>query len=79
MATAQHGFVWSGATPSQRRKDVAIEPSYIALQLLSSYPNSSLETPRGRLIPQEDKFTRTLVGIERTPVIDTLKIAVLYV
>jgi hypothetical protein len=79
MATAQHGYVWSGATPSQRRKDVAIEPSYLALQLLSSYPNSSLDTPRGRLIPQEDKFTRTLKGIENTPVIDTLKIAVLYV
>jgi hypothetical protein len=79
MATAQHGYVWSGATPSQRRKDVAIEPSYLALQLLSSYPNTSLETPRGRLIPQEDRFMRTLRGIENTPVIDTLKIAVVYV
>jgi hypothetical protein len=79
MATAQHGYVWSGATPSQRRKDVAIEPSYLALQLLSSYPNSSLETPRGRLIPQDEKYMRTLRGIENTPVIDTLKIGVLYV
>ena len=77
--TAQHGYIWSGATPSQRRKDVVVDPSYLALQLLSSYPNASLDTPRGRLIPPEDKFTRALRGIQNTPVIDTLKIAVLYV
>ena len=76
---SQHGYIWSGATPSQRRKDVLIEPSYIALQLLSSYPNASLDAPRGRLIPNEDRFSRTLRGIANTPVIDTLKIAVLYV
>ncbi|ORX34177.1 hypothetical protein BD324DRAFT_636943 [Kockovaella imperatae] len=76
---SQHGYVWSGATPSQRRKDVSIEPSYIALQLLSSYPNASLESPRGRLIPNDDRFARALRGIQNTPVIDTLKIAVLYV
>jgi hypothetical protein len=58
---------------------VSIEPSYLALQLLSSYPNTSLETPRGRLIPNEERLMRTLRGIERTPVIDTSKIAVLYV
>ena len=77
--TAQHGYIWSGATPSQRRKEVIVDPSYLALQLLSSYPNASLDTPRGRLIPPEDKFTRALRGIQNTPVIDTLKIAVLYV
>jgi hypothetical protein len=79
MGAAQHGGVWSGATPSQRRKDVAIEPSYIGLQLLSSYPNANVETPRGRLIPNDERFLRTIRGIEQTPVIDTLKIAVLYV
>ena len=79
VQTSQHGHIWSGATPSQRRKDVSIEPSYLALQLLSSYPNASLDTPRGRLIPNEDKFSRTLKGIDQTPVIDTLKIGVLYV
>ena len=77
--SSQHGYIWSGATPSQRRKDVSIDPSYIGIQLLSSYPNPSLEAPRGRLIPDEDKFTRSLRGIQNTPVIDTLKIAVLYV
>jgi hypothetical protein len=77
--TSQHGYIWSGATPSQRRKDVIVDPSYLALQLISSYPNASLDTPRGRLIPNEDKFSRALRGIQNTPVIDTLKIAVLYV
>ena len=76
---SQHGYIWSGATPSQRRKDVAIDPSYLALQLLSSYPNASLEVPRGRLIPNEERHARTLRNIQNTPVIDTLKIAVLYV
>ncbi|KAL7423643.1 Tuberous sclerosis 2-like protein [Cryptotrichosporon argae] len=73
------GFIWSGATPSQRRKDVTIEPSYLALQLLAAYPNASLDTPRGRPIPKDAKFDRALRGIENTPMIDTLKIGVLYV
>ena len=77
--SSQQGYIWSGATPSQRRKDVSVDPSYIAIQLLSSYPNVSIEAPRGRLIPNEDRFTRALRGIQNTPVIDTLKIAVLYV
>ncbi|KAK4686936.1 tuberous sclerosis 2, partial [Tremellales sp. Uapishka_1] len=76
---SQHGLIWSGATPSQRRKDVVIEPQYLAFQLLSSYPDVKLDTPRGRLIPNEDKYMRSLRMIENTPVIDTLKIAVLYV
>lgn len=77
--SSQHGHIWSGATPSQRRKDVVVDPSYLALQLLSSYPNASLDTPRGRLIPPEEKFARALRGIQNTPVIDNLKIAVIYV
>ena len=75
---AQDKTIWSGSTPSQRRKDVVVDPSYYALQLLSSYPSASLETPRGRLIPNEENFQRILRGIMSTPVIDTLKIAVLY-
>lgn len=77
--SSQHGYIWSGATPSQRRKDVVINPSYLALQLLSSYPNANLLTPRGRLIPNEEKLSRSLRMIQNTPVIDTLKFAVLYV
>ena len=78
-ASSQHGYIWSGATPSQRRKDVVINPSYLALQLLSSYPFATLETPRGQLIPNEEKYLRALRGIHMTPVIDTLSIAILYV
>jgi len=77
--TSISGYVWSGATPSQRRKDVSIEPSYLGLQLLSSYPNADLNIPRGRPIPKEPKFDRALRGINNVPVINTLKIAVLYV
>ncbi|WVF70697.1 hypothetical protein IAT40_005490 [Kwoniella sp. CBS 6097] len=75
----QKGAIWSGATPSQRRKDVSIDPAYIAVELLSSYPNASLDIPRGRLIPNEEKCLRTLRTIESTPVIDASKLAVLYV
>ncbi|WVQ97066.1 hypothetical protein IAU59_004176 [Kwoniella sp. CBS 9459] len=77
--SSQRGAIWSGATPSQRRKDVSIDPAYIAVELLSSYPNASLDIPRGRLIPNEEKFLRTLRNIEITPVIDASKLAVLYV
>lgn len=77
--TSISGYVWSGAAPSQRRKDVIVEPSYIALQLLSSYPNAIPEIPRGRLIPKEPRFDRALRVFETTAVINTFKIAVLYV
>ncbi|WWD18081.1 hypothetical protein CI109_102529 [Kwoniella shandongensis] len=77
--SSQHGYIWSGATPSQRRKDVAIDPAYLAVELLSSYPNASLEVPRGRLIPKEERYLRALRNIEMTPVIDTSKLGVLYV
>ncbi|OCF32888.1 tuberin [Kwoniella heveanensis BCC8398] len=77
--SSQRGAIWSGATPSQRRKDVSIDPAYIAIELLSSYPNASLDIPRGRLIPNEEKCLRTLRTIESTPVIDASKLAVLYV
>jgi hypothetical protein len=76
---SQHGYIWSGATPSQRRKDVVVEPSYLGLSLLSAYPTAKVDAPRGRIIPLEDRFQRSLKGIQNTPVIDTLKIAVLYV
>ncbi|EIW72738.1 hypothetical protein TREMEDRAFT_36907 [Tremella mesenterica DSM 1558] len=79
IADSQHGYIWSGATPSQRRKDVAIEPAYVFLQLLSAYPYSSLDAPRGRIIPSEEKYMRALKNIGYTPVIDTMKIAVIYV
>ncbi|BEI87046.1 hypothetical protein CcaverHIS002_0703920 [Cutaneotrichosporon cavernicola] len=76
---AAASFVWSGATPSQRRKDVTVDPSYLALQLLSSYPNNDLTVPRGVLIPSTPKHERAVSGIIKTSVINTFKIAVLYV
>ncbi|WVN85619.1 uncharacterized protein L203_100768 [Cryptococcus depauperatus CBS 7841] len=79
VAENSNQWIWSGATPSQRRKDVAVDPAYLALQLLSSYPNASLEVPRGQLIPNEEKYMRSLRTIENTPVIDSAKLGVLYI
>lgn len=82
------GWVWSGSAPSQRRKEVAIDPGYIGL-LLSAYPYTSLEAPRGRLIRPDDlrrnntsgieALARTLRNIDAQQVVDTHRIAVLYV
>jgi tuberous sclerosis 2 len=69
--------VWSETAPSQRRKDVAIDPSFFALQL-SSYPTKEIAV-RGRLVKNRamfDKFKRTF---DYMPVIDTHKVGVLYV
>lgn len=70
------GYVWSGVAPSQRRKDVTIDPSYIAL-VLSAYPG-------GKMIPPSrfkdyDTIIDTIRLIDHTPVIDTHKVGVLYV
>jgi tuberous sclerosis protein 2 len=70
------GYVWSGVAPSQRRKDVTVDPAYIAL-VLSPYPG-------GKLIPSTrfqdyNSIKETLSVIDHTPVIDTHKVGVLYV
>lgn len=70
------GYVWSGSAPSQRRKDVSIDPAYFAIQL-SSYP----ETLPEHLQPVKDthrlaSFCRSL---DRMPVIDTHKVGIMYV
>ncbi|KAG6812620.1 hypothetical protein H0H92_001839 [Tricholoma furcatifolium] len=71
------GYVWSGTAPSQRRKDVSIDPSFFALQL-SAYPNRPNTTIlRGIHDPAIVKrFTNNL---DLTPVIDTHKVGILYV
>ncbi|KAH8084923.1 hypothetical protein BXZ70DRAFT_995210 [Cristinia sonorae] len=71
------GYVWSGTAPSQRRKEVAIDPSYFALQL-SSYPDSkSVAVERFVVDPAKlPSFFRTL---DRMPVIDTHKVGIMYV
>lgn len=72
------GYVWTGQTPSQRRKDVAIRPSFIGLQL-SAYPYVSMKAPRGRQLPQDDGLERLIRGLDRIQIIDHHRIAVLYV
>ncbi|GJJ09218.1 hypothetical protein Clacol_003440 [Clathrus columnatus] len=72
------GYVWAKSAPSQRRKEVSIDPSYFALQL-SQYPYLPKESVRSQLVtgaPQLDSLLRTL---RQTPVIDTHKIGILYV
>ncbi|KIY72954.1 hypothetical protein CYLTODRAFT_387821 [Cylindrobasidium torrendii FP15055 ss-10] len=70
------GYVWSKTAPSQRRKDVVIDPSFFPLQF-SGYPHTK-PTPvpfRG-----ESKLLQSFIrSIDRLPVIDTHKVGVLYV
>lgn len=66
------GYVWSGSAPSQRRKQVEIDPSFIVLQL------SDRQGSRHKLIdsPNLAKFFSSL---DRIPVIDTHKVGIMYV
>ncbi|KAJ9125277.1 hypothetical protein QFC22_000232 [Naganishia vaughanmartiniae] len=72
-------FIWSGSSPSQRRKDVAILPGFVGLQL-SAYPYISVDAPRGRLIPPDDRKLQVMIrNLDYIPIIDSHCIAVLYV
>lgn len=72
-------FIWSGSSPSQRRKDVAILPGFVGLQL-SAYPYVSVDAPRGRLIPPDDRKLQVMIrNLDYIPIIDSHCIAVLYV
>ncbi|KAJ6569477.1 hypothetical protein B0H19DRAFT_938421 [Mycena capillaripes] len=66
------GYVWSGSAPSQRRKQVEIDPSFVVLQL------SDRQHTRHKLIdsPNLAKFFSSL---DRIPVIDTHKVGIMYV
>ena len=70
------GYVWSGVAPSQRRKEISIDPAYIAL-LLSSYPSGMMTRPSRFL--DYNSLKDTLMTIDYTPVIDTHKVGVVYV
>jgi len=70
------GYVWSGVAPSQRRKEITLDPSYIAL-LLSAYPGGM--TIRPSRFPDYNVLKETLMAIDYTPVIDTHKVGVVYV
>ncbi|TBU44598.1 hypothetical protein BD309DRAFT_958023 [Dichomitus squalens] len=71
------GYVWSRSAPSQRRKEVSIEPSYFALQL-SAYPDKQ-PVNRGRLVTERSKLASFFRTFDRMPVIDTHKVGVMYV
>ncbi|KAJ7139407.1 hypothetical protein C8R44DRAFT_693856 [Mycena epipterygia] len=69
------GYIWSGSAPSQRRKQMEVDPAFIALQL-SDRQNPAMV--RHKLIdsPNLAKFFNSL---DRIPVIDTHKVGIMYV
>ncbi|KAJ3993129.1 hypothetical protein F5050DRAFT_1578270 [Lentinula boryana] len=71
------GYVWSRTAPSQRRKDVAIDPSFFALQL-SSYPNR-LGPSNVRILVDSAVVLKFTANLDRMPVIDTHKVGIMYV
>ncbi|KII83854.1 hypothetical protein PLICRDRAFT_47047 [Plicaturopsis crispa FD-325 SS-3] len=71
------GYVWSGSAPSQRRKEVAIDPSFFALQL-SSYPDS-VRSRQNRRIADSTALPRMFRVLDHTPVIDTHEVGIMYV
>ncbi|KAH9993036.1 hypothetical protein BJV77DRAFT_1060291 [Russula vinacea] len=73
---SHHGYVWQGSAPSQRRKEVAIDPSFFALQL-SQY-GRNVGQKRSKVVDTSGlpAFFRTL---DRMPVIDTHKVGIMYV
>jgi len=72
------GYVWSQSAPSQRRKKVAIDPAFFALQF-SQYPALPKPTTQSQLVPSTPQLEALLRTLKRTPVIDTHKIGILYV
>ncbi|KAF9561584.1 hypothetical protein CPC08DRAFT_707254 [Agrocybe pediades] len=71
------GYVWSGTAPSQRRKQVAIDPSFLILQL-SPFPDGVSE-PFVRRVTDPSALARFVSTLDRIPVIDTHKVGILYV
>ncbi|KAI0087644.1 hypothetical protein BDY19DRAFT_240618 [Irpex rosettiformis] len=71
------GYVWSKSAPSQRRKDVFVDPSYFVLQL-SSYPDNKPSSV-GRIIVDSSRLPGFIRSIDRMPVIDTHKVGIMYV
>lgn len=71
------GYVWSGTAPSQRRKQVTVDPSYLILQL-SPFPDGSLKTHLKR-VTDTSSLKKFLASLDRMPVIDTHKVGIMYV
>ncbi|KAG9311063.1 hypothetical protein JVU11DRAFT_8967 [Chiua virens] len=68
------GYVWSKTAPSQRRKQVMVDPAFLPFQL-SSYPSA----PNHRRIIDESALPALFRNLDRTPVIDTHKVGIMYV
>ncbi|KAI6030287.1 hypothetical protein EDC04DRAFT_2923266 [Pisolithus marmoratus] len=71
------GYVWSKTAPSQRRKHVIVDPSFFALQL-SPYPDPH-RSPMYKRVIDPSALPSLFRSLERTPVIDTHKVGILYV
>ncbi|KAF8151973.1 hypothetical protein K438DRAFT_1864862 [Mycena galopus ATCC 62051] len=69
------GYVWSGTAPSQRRKQVEIDPAFIALQLSD---RQNLSMARHALIESPNLY-KFFGSLDRIPVIDTHKVGIMYV
>lgn len=70
------GYVWRGSAPSQRRKDVAIDPSYFALQLSPYVRNAG---QRRSKVVDTSGLPMLFRVLDRLPVIDTHKVGIMYV
>ncbi|KAF9005255.1 hypothetical protein BDQ17DRAFT_1541218 [Cyathus striatus] len=71
------GYVWSGTAPSQRRKDVLVDPSFILLQL-SPYSESP-STTNVKRVNESANIAKFIASLDRIPVIDTHKVGIMYV
>ncbi|KAH7911801.1 hypothetical protein BJ138DRAFT_1125766 [Hygrophoropsis aurantiaca] len=71
------GYVWSGTAPSQRRKHVAVDPSFLALQL-SPYPDKFSHLT-GQRVLDPSLLPSLFRSLDQKPVIDTHKVGIMYV
>ncbi|KAF8966956.1 hypothetical protein BDZ97DRAFT_1806083 [Flammula alnicola] len=71
------GYVWSGTAPSQRRKHVEIDPSFLILQL-SPFPDGTT-APFIKRVPDQQAVNRFVRSLDNIPVIDTHKVGIMYV
>ncbi|KAJ3037277.1 Tuberous sclerosis 2-like protein [Rhizophlyctis rosea] len=63
-------------SPFKRDDQIALDPSFIMLQLLS-YPNTA-STSNPKPLPTDDATTRAISVLDRTPIVDLHKIGVVY-
>ncbi|KAG1744691.1 uncharacterized protein EDB91DRAFT_199661 [Suillus paluster] len=71
------GYVWSKTGPSQRRKHVAVDPAFFALQL-SPYPDR-MNQPASHRMVDPALLPALFRMLDQIPVIDTHKVGIMYV